>query len=190
MLQDDIFSGYITEHQNLFMELDNIKSAIFEAGQIICDALQKSNKILVCGNGGSAGDAQHLAAELVGRFEMERRALPGIALTTDTSILTALGNDYGYDTVFARQIEGLGDKGDVFIGISTSGSSKNILIANETAKKKGLKTVGLLGRDGGSLASLADLSIVIPHNNTARIQEVHIFIIHFWASLVEKTLFS
>ena len=190
MNNEKIFSDQLNEHKNLFLEIDKYESVILEAGQLICSSLSGGNKLLVCGNGGSAADAQHFSAELIGRFEKERKALPAIALTTDTSIITALSNDYSYDTVFSRQVEALGEEGDIFVGISTSGNSRNILAANEAAQKKGLKTIGLLGRDGGLLSSQMDISVVISHKNTARIQESHIFIIHFWASLIEKSLFS
>lgn len=157
----------------------------FIAG-IMIDSLQNNNKILLMGNGGSAADAQHLAAELVGRFKAERKALPAIALTTDTSILTALGNDYGYDSVFTRQIAALGRAGDVVVGISTSGKSPNILKAIEYAKEIGCKTIGLTGKDGGELAKVVDIPLVIPSQETSRIQEAHITIGHIVCSLVEE----
>ena len=157
----------------------------FIAG-IMIDSLQNNNKILLMGNGGSAADAQHLAAEFVGRFKAERKALPAIALTTDTSILTALGNDYGYDSVFTRQIAALGRAGDVVVGISTSGKSPNILKAIEYAKEIGCKTIGLTGKDGGELAKVVDIPLVIPSQETSRIQEAHITIGHIVCSLVEE----
>jgi D-sedoheptulose 7-phosphate isomerase len=160
--------------------------AIAEAAAIVVHSLRQGNKLLLFGNGGSAADAQHLAAEFVGRFVLERRALPAIALTTDTSILTAVGNDYGFDQVFARQIEALGRPGDVAIGISTSGNSPNVLAAINVAAARGLKTVGLAGKDGGALAKAVDVAIVIPSSNTARIQECHITIGHLFCELVEK----
>jgi D-sedoheptulose 7-phosphate isomerase len=159
-------------------------------GKMITETIKKGNKILVCGNGGSASDAQHFCAELIGRFERDRKALPAIALTTDSSILTALGNDYGYDTIFSRQLEALGETGDILIGISTSGNSKNVILATEIAKEMKMRTIGLLGNDGGKLASSVDFAVVVPHTVTARIQEAHIFIIHFWAACVEKELFA
>jgi len=180
------FSDLILDHQNLFSGLANLSPEIIKAGELIIDTIDQDGKILVCGNGGSASDAQHFAAELVGRFEHDRRALPAIALTTDTSILTAVGNDYGYEAVFVRQVAGLGSGSDLLIAISTSGNSKNINLAVETAHQMGIKTVGLTGRKGGELLKLADVSIVIPHDITARIQEAHIFILHFWASMVEN----
>jgi D-sedoheptulose 7-phosphate isomerase len=184
------YSGLLDEHNSLFAKLHEVKSVVEEAAQVITNALRNGNKIMICGNGGSASDAQHFAAELVGRFEAERKALPGIALTTDTSILTALGNDYGYEAVFSRQVEGLSVPGDALVGISTSGNSKNILLAVRSAKAIGLSTIGLLGRDGGALASEVDVPVIVPHSVTARIQEAHIFIVHFWADSIERELFS
>ncbi|MEM4240121.1 MAG: D-sedoheptulose 7-phosphate isomerase [Candidatus Woesearchaeota archaeon] len=157
---------------------------IEKTARIIINALKNSNKILICGNGGSAADAQHFAGELIVRFETERRSLPAIALTTDTSILTAGANDYGYDEIFARQVNGLGNKGDVLVAISTSGNSPNILKAIEAAKTKGMEIIGLTGKDGGKMKALPN-SIIIPSNTTARIQESHIMIIHTWCKLVD-----
>ncbi len=163
---------------------------IAEAAKVIADALAKGNKVLVMGNGGSAADAQHLAAELVGRFLRERRALPAIALTTDTSILTAVGNDYGFDQVFSRQVEALAVPGDVIIGISTSGNSANVLKALHAARNADCRTIGLLGRDGGSISGLVDLALVIPVQETPHIQEAHVTIIHVLCDLVERQLFA
>lgn len=143
---------------------------------------------MFCGNGGSAGDAQHLAAELVGRLVNDRRALPGLALSTDSSALTCIANDFGYEEVFARQVEGLGRPGDVLIGISTSGSSPNVVRAVDVAKQHGICTVGFLGRDGGKLGSLVDLALVVPSDETARIQEAHIFLGHVLCALIEQRL--
>ncbi|MBF0484808.1 MAG: D-sedoheptulose 7-phosphate isomerase [Candidatus Omnitrophica bacterium] len=154
--------------------------------EVIIKALRTGNKILFFGNGGSAADCQHLAAELVGRFQKERIALPAIALTTDTSILTAIGNDYGFDAIFERQIDALGVKGDVAIGLSTSGNSKNVIRAIEKAKAKGLLTVSMTGRDGGKLKSMTDISILVKCENTARVQEAHICIGHAICELVEN----
>lgn len=161
---------------------------IFMIATMLIDALLNNKKILLLGNGGSAADAQHIAAELVGRFNTERRALPAIALTTDTSILTALANDYGYDTVFSRQIAALSNTGDVVIGISTSGKSANILKGIEVAKGIGCKTVGLTGKDGGDLAKLADVCLIVASNETSRIQEAHITIGHILCGLVEQAI--
>jgi D-sedoheptulose 7-phosphate isomerase len=164
--------------------------AIESAVSLLVEALGAGNKVLVMGNGGSAADAQHLAAEIVGRFKLERRALPAIAFTTDTSILTAVGNDYGFDRVFSRQVEALALPGDVVIGISTSGNSPNVQIALEAAIEKGCRTVALLGKDGGSIGKLVDLPLIVPSNDTPRIQEGHITIIHIVCDLVERALFT
>jgi D-sedoheptulose 7-phosphate isomerase len=154
---------------------------------VFIEAFRQGNKVLVMGNGGSAADAQHLAAELVGRFLHDRPSLPAIALTTDTSILTAVGNDYGYDAVFSRQVEGLAKVGDVAVGISTSGNSRNVLTAMEQAKALGCRTVSLGGGDGGALAGLTDHALVVPSRSTPRIQEGHILIIHTLCDLVEQS---
>ncbi len=151
----------------------------------MAERLRRGARILVAGNGGSAADAQHLAAELSGRYLKERKALAGIALTTDTSALTAIGNDYGFEVVFSRQVEALGRPGDLFIGISTSGNSPNIIKAVESAKALGLKTLGLLGRDGGKLKALVDDALVVPSTVTARIQEVHQMVYHFWCEALD-----
>jgi D-sedoheptulose 7-phosphate isomerase len=188
----DPAEGYLRlldEHNNLFSRLDGISPEIIRAAELIITTLREGNKILLCGNGGSAADAQHFAAEIVGRFEKERKALSAISLTTDTSVLTALGNDYGYDLIFSRQVEGVAVRGDLLIGISTSGNSKNIVLAVESARNKGARSVGLLGRDGGTLASCVDIPVIVPHSVTARIQEAHIFIIHFWCTMIEQELF-
>ncbi len=170
-----------------------LKEAFFaqEAGRIVAQAddmaerLRRGGRVLVCGNGGSAADAQHLAAELSGRYLKERKALAGIALTTDTSALTAIGNDYGFDQVFSRQVEALGRPGDLLIGISTSGNSPNVLRAVAAAKGLGLRTLGLLGRDGGKLAAEVDEALVVPSTVTARIQEVHQMVYHFWCEVLD-----
>jgi D-sedoheptulose 7-phosphate isomerase len=153
-------------------------------------ALRNGNKILLCGNGGSAADAQHFSAELVGRYKKERRGLPAIALTTDSSAVTAISNDYGYDMVFSRQVEALGAKGDMLILISTSGNSQNLLEAAAKAKEKGIKTIGLLGKGGGKLLPLCDLAVVVPSDNTPRIQEMHGMAIHMICGLIEDGLFK
>ena len=152
----------------------------------MAERLKRGCRILVCGNGGSAADAQHLAAELSGRYVKERQALAGIALTTDTSALTAIGNDYGFDRIFARQVEALGRPGDILIGISTSGNSPNVILAVQAAKLLGLRTLGLLGRDGGKLRTLVDDALVVPCPVTARVQEVHQMIYHFWCETIDE----
>ncbi|MDW8305064.1 MAG: D-sedoheptulose 7-phosphate isomerase [Acidobacteriota bacterium] len=158
---------------------------IEESARVILDAVRNRRKILICGNGGSAADAQHIAAEFVGRYEMERRAIPAIALTTDTSILTALSNDYGFSEVFSRQIEALADPGDVLIAISTSGSSENVLRAVMKARQKGCVTIALTGSKGKKLAGLCDKAVVVPSEKTSRIQEAHITIGHIWCELID-----
>lgn len=167
-------------------QLDNIE----KAAKAIIASLRKGGKLLVFGNGGSAADSQHIVAELVGRFKMERRALPAVALTTNTSSLTAIANDYGYDVVFSRQIEALGAKGDVALGISTSGNSKNVIEAFKKAKAIGLETIALTGSDGGKMKRMCDISIVVETKYTPSIQESHIMIIHIICSLIERELFK
>jgi D-sedoheptulose 7-phosphate isomerase len=184
------YSDFLDEHKNLISKLYEIEEKVLNTGEMLVSTLKAGNKVIICGNGGSAADAQHFAAELVGRFEKERRGLQAIALTTDTSILTAIGNDYGYDSIFSRQIEALSRMGDTLIGISTSGNSSNVILAVEFAKNIGVQTIGLLGSDGGKMASLVDMAVIVSHSVTARIQEAHIFIIHFWCALIEKELFS
>jgi D-sedoheptulose 7-phosphate isomerase len=163
---------------------------ISAVADLFIDALGTGKKLLVMGNGGSAADAQHFAAEIVGRFKLERRGLPALALSTDTSILTALGNDYGFDFIFRRQVEALAGPGDVVIGISTSGSSPNVREALLLAREQGCRTVGLLGRDGGTIRGIVDLDLTVPSQDTPRIQEGHITIIHILCDLVEKRLFA
>lgn len=169
---------------------EELSSTIAKAAQLAINSLKSGGKVLIAGNGGSAADAQHIAAELVGRFEMDREPLPAIALTTDTSILTAIANDYGFDTVFLKQLEALAKEEDIFLAISTSGNSANVLAAVEAAQIKGIKVVALTGGDGGKIAEAADIAIVVPEKNTARIQECHITIGHIICHLVEKTLFA
>ena len=161
---------------------------IVQAASLMIQCLQSGGKLLFFGNGGSAADAQHLAAEFVGRFVLERQGLPAIALTTDSSILTSVGNDYGFDQVFARQIEALGQPNDVAVGISTSGNSPNVIEAVKKAKKQNVKTIGLAGKDGGALAKSVDLAITVSSTNTARVQECHIAIGHILCELVENEL--
>jgi len=167
-------------------QLENIEKAALA----IIESLEGGKKLLVFGNGGSASDSQHMAAELVGRFKMERKALPAVALTANTSILTAIANDYGYDAVFSRQIEALGVEGDVALGISTSGNSKNVIEALKKARSLGLKTIALSGGDGGNMKKEADISIVVATKDTPRVQESHILIVHIICALVEDGIFG
>jgi D-sedoheptulose 7-phosphate isomerase len=168
--------------------LRNQVESIFEISHLMIDCLKKDGKVIVFGNGGSASDSQHIAAELVGRFKKDRSALAGIALTTNTSILTSLANDYGYDVVFSRQVEALGKKNDVVLGISTSGKAKNVALGIKQAKKMGIKTVALTGGDGGEIVKLADVSLLVPSKITARIQEAHITIAHIICEMIEQEL--
>ena len=176
----------LKDHQLLIQTvIDTLTANIELACELMANTINKGNKVLLAGNGGSAADAQHIAAELSGRFVKERKALPGIALTVDTSALTAIANDYGYEYVFSRQVEALARPGDLFIGISTSGNSQGILNAFEAAAKIGCKTLGLSGRDGGKMNGLCDINIVIPSNVTARIQEMHILVGHILCKAVD-----
>jgi len=185
----DEIEASLLEHQEVIAELlSNGMPAIKRCAEEITEALRRGKKILICGNGGSAADAQHIAAEFVGRFERERRAWPAIALTTDTSALTALSNDYGYEGVFARQVEALAQEGDVVIGISTSGNSPNVIAAIMAARKIGCRTIGLTGAKGKRLSPLCDASVLAPSARTARIQEAHIAIGHIWCELADKWL--
>lgn len=166
-----------------------LSSGIAQSCDLLAHALAKGKKLLVMGNGGSAADAQHFAAEIVGRFKLERRGLPALALTTDTSLLTAIANDYGFEAVFRRQIEALASAGDVVVGISTSGSSANVREALLLAGQMGCARIGLLGRDGGSIKDCVEIALTVPSHDTPRIQEGHITIIHIICDIVERTLF-
>jgi len=166
--------------------LDSKLSEIEQSGQLICEALTSGRKVLLCGNGGSAADAQHIAAELVGCYEKQRRSWPAIALTTDTSALTAVSNDLGYEQVFARQVLGLAQSGDVLVAISTSGKSKNVLRAAEQARELGCKSIALTGATAEPLASLCDVTVAVPSTRTSRVQEVHITVGHLWCEMVDQ----
>jgi D-sedoheptulose 7-phosphate isomerase len=174
------------EHARLQKEfLKHNVEPLAKVAEVMTEAFRRGRTVFFFGNGGSAADAQHLAAELSGRYLKERRALAGIALTTDTSALTAIGNDYGFDQVFSRQVEALGRPGDLLIGISTSGNSPNVIRAVASARELGVRTLGLLGRDGGKLAGLADDALVVPSTVTARIQEIHQMVYHFWCEALD-----
>ena len=168
----------------------SLTDIIAEAARIIINAYRADKKLLLIGNGGSAADAQHIATEFVGRLNLERKAMPAIALTTDTSLLTALTNDYGFDTIFRRQVEAMAEAGDVLLAITTSGTSPNIIEGVKTAKDHGVTVIGLTGRNGGTLKDIANLSIIVPSENTQRIQEAHITIGHIICHLVERALFG
>ncbi len=180
---------HFTEHVDVQRKtLDLVENNILKISEKLSDALSKNKKIMWCGNGGSATDAMHLSGELVGRFNKDRKSLKSICLSSDTSNLTCISNDYGYEKVFSRQIEGLGDKGDVLICLSTSGKSKNILSALKVAKNLEIFTISFLGKNGGDSKGLSDLEIIIPSNTTARIQEMHLFIGHIICDLIEEKL--
>ena len=159
---------------------------IESTGTLIVDRLKRGKTIFACGNGGSATDSMHLCEELVGRYRDNRRPLPAVSLNTDSSVLTCIGNDYGFDAIFSRQIEALGKDDDILVGFSTSGNSENIALAFEKARSRGVTTILLSGKDGGKIKAIADHSIIIPSDNTARIQELHTFILHAWLELVEN----
>lgn len=164
---------------------------LVEKTAIACiNSLKKGNKIMLCGNGGSAADAQHIAAEIVGRYKTDRKGLPAIALSTDSSILTAVGNDFGFQYLFERQVEALAKDGDILIGISTGGSSQNVINAFHSAKKIGCKLIGLSGKDGGEFNKICDLNVVIPSSNTPRIQEMHIIVGHIICQLIDEAFIS
>ena len=181
-LADKAFATAIALHERMRASLG---STLLAAGAI-SEALKAGKKLLVFGNGGSASDAQHMSAELVGRFQRERAAMAAIALTTDSSILTSIANDYSFKQVFARQVEALGQPGDVAFGISTSGESPNVVLGLQVAKGRGLKTIALTGRDGGSVGRAADIHVNVPDQSTARVQEVHRTLIHVLCELIEE----
>jgi D-sedoheptulose 7-phosphate isomerase len=180
--------GSIAVHQQAIEYILTIEQKLLEAISMVCNTIDSNKRIFICGNGGSAADAQHFAAELTGRFEKERRGWPAVALTTDTSALTAIGNDYGFEHIFSRQLEAIGQAGDLLVAISTSGNSKNVIKAVEYARHHKIHTIGLLGRDGGQLAQLVDLPLIIPVNSTARIQEAHILMLHLICEGLEQSL--
>ncbi len=171
-----------------FAKLKNLSPIIHKAADTVCRALRNGQKVMLCGNGGSAADAQHIAAELMGRFLVDRSPLPAVALTTDTSALTAIGNDYAFEEIFARQVRGLGKAGDVLIGISTSGNSANVLRALEAARNLEIITIGLTGESGGRMRALCDLAICVPSSQTNHIQEMHIAVGHMICAIVENDL--
>ena len=186
---DELLVGQRLEnHFKVVQDMRKIMPEVASAGLRVRTALEKGRKILICGNGGSAADSQHMAAEFVGRFVKERQSLPALALTVDTSLLTAVGNDYGFDCVFSRQVEGLGQEGDVLIAISTSGNSANVVKAVKTAKEKGIYVIALTGENGGILAKESDLCLAVPSQVTARIQEMHIMIIHMICEIAEADI--
>lgn len=183
IIHDELLSHQATIEQVIAVS----QEPLVRAAQLMVQTLQNGRKILLCGNGGSAADAQHIAAELTGRYKTERRGLPAIALTTDTSALTAIANDFGYDKVFSRQVEALANQGDLLIGISTSGNSANIVLALEQARAIGCTTLGLTGNSGGKMNALCDINLVVPSNNTPRIQEMHILFGHILCQIIDAS---
>ena len=184
----DYIREYIQSTQQSFARLDTCAPSITEAANLIAKAVLSGRRVYLCGNGGSAADAQHIAAEFVGRFQKERRPLPALALTTDTSALTAIANDYAYDDVFARQLAAFGQENDVLIAISTSGNSANVIKACDIAKELGMKVVTLTGAGGGALASVANVAIHVPSDKTSHIQEMHIAVGHMLCGFTEDSL--
>lgn len=176
LMQDIQTSGYL--------------DAVEESGKRLTEIIKQGGKILLAGNGGSAADAQHFAGEIVGRFLIERDSIPAMSLCVDPSVMTCIGNDYGYDKVFSRQVQGLGNSGDAFIGISTSGNSENIIQAIEEARKKEMLVIGFLGKDGGKIKDLCDIALVVPSGHTPRIQEIHTFTVHLLCEMIEKEIFG
>jgi D-sedoheptulose 7-phosphate isomerase len=183
------FQSGLSEHLDVFRQLLETQMGSIDAcSKIISDTFERGGKVLLCGNGGSAADAQHIAAEFVGRYEKERRALPAIAITTDSSALTALANDYHFDRIFARQVEALASSGDCLIAISTSGNSPNVIAAVMAARSIGCKVIGLTGAGGKKLASLCDAVVMVPSGRTARIQEAHIAVAHYWCEVLDTQM--
>jgi len=186
-MQESITNYFAGARRALESLETNLSARIEEAAVLLVATLRRGNKVLVMGNGGSAADAQHFAAELVGRFLSERQGLPALALTTDSSVLTAVGNDFGFDEVFSRQVEALACEGDLVVGLSTSGNSANVIRAMHAARKKRCQTLALLGRDGGTLRELVDLDLTVPVDETPHIQEAHGVIIHLLCLLVDQS---
>ena len=184
----DLIKNHISEHRTTLDSIADLDEPIVKVANIFLSCLQRGGTIFWCGNGGSAADSQHLAAELVGRFKKDRKPLRSIALTTDTSVLTCISNDYSYEEIFSRQLNALGKKGDTLVVITTSGNSKNIKKVLIQAKKMSIKTIGLLGKGGGDCKNLLDISMIVPSNDTARIQEMHILIGHLMCELVEHKM--
>jgi len=190
-LQQRVAQHFLDSIQTKQMAMDTLQAPITLAAQQMIQCLLAGGKILSCGNGGSAGDAQHFSSEMLNRFEIERPGLPAIALTTDTSTLTSIANDYHYNRIFARQIEALGQAGDILLAISTSGNSENIIAAINTAHERGLQVVALTGKDGGSMANILgadDVELRVPSDSTARIQETHLLCIHCLCDLIDHQL--
>ena len=194
IINDLILSNFAESIEAKQKACSVLRDPVYQAAKLIIEAFKTGKKMLICGNGGSAADSQHFAAEFTGRYEMERVPLPAIALTTDTSAITAIGNDYSFDVVFSKQVEALGASGDILFGISTSGNSSNIVKAIEVAQKKGMHIIALTGKDGGAIAKLLrennDVLINVPLNRTARIQETHILVLHTLCDVIDSVLFK
>ena len=185
---NELIKKHILEHSDVLDSIKHLDKSIIKVANLLIHCLENNGTIFWCGNGGSASDSQHLAGELVGRFVDERKPLKSISLTADSAVMTCIVNDYGYEHIFSRQIEALGSKGDVLVGITTSGNSKNVLNAFEVAKNKGVRTIGLLGKGGGMAKAFVDQSIIISSNSTARVQEMHILVGHILCDLIEEGL--
>lgn len=186
-MMDNSFKCAIERHKEALDSLNSLETSILEAAEVLVKAVKRKNIIYWCGNGGSAADCQHYAAELMVRYKENREPIGSVALTTDTSLLTAHSNDFEYETIFSRQISALGRNGDVLVGISTSGNSENVFLALKEAKKKGVKTIGLLGNDGGRIKEVCDLNIIVKNAITASIQECHLIIGHFLCEYIENS---
>ena len=185
---EQIIRQHLAEHLSVASQIESLEEDIHSIAQTLIQALKDHKTIFWCGNGGSASDSQHLAGELIGRFVGDRKPLKSISLNADSAVMTCIVNDYGYEHIFSRQVEGLGSEGDVLIGITTSGNSQNVLNAYQTANDLGIKTIGLLGKGGGKAVSLVQQSVIVPSNTTARIQEMHILIGHILCDLIEDGL--
>ena len=180
----------LTESNKTLSSLNGLSGQIEKAAKLVLECYKNKGKTLMCGNGGSASQAEHMAAELVGSFKRDRKALPAIALSSNSATITSIGNDYGYDNVFSRQVEGLANEGDVLVVLSTSGNSENIIKTVEKAKELGIRIIGLLGKSGGKLKGMCDLEIIVESDNTPRIQEAHLAIIHIICEIVEEEFFG
>jgi phosphoheptose isomerase len=189
-MKDNLFSQALDELILVAANAKPLTSISDHAGEIIVNSLKNGNKLITCGNGGSAADALHLAEELVGRYRVERRALPAICLCADVTAITCIGNDYGYDHIFERQIQALGKAGDVLVGFTTSGNSSNVNLAFQSARNMGITTVLLSGKDGGAARGVCDVEVIVPSYNTARIQEIHTVILHSWLERIDGTDWS
>ena len=184
----ELIKNHILEHKSVLESVMQLDESIEKVADLLIQCLENSGTIFWCGNGGSASDSQHLAGELVGRFSGDRVPLKSIALTADSAVITCIVNDYGYEHIFSRQVEALGNEGDVLVGISTSGNSENVIHAFEIAKQKEIITIGLLGKGGGKSSALVNQSIIVPSKSTARVQEMHILIGHILCDLIEEGL--